>query len=318
MAGVDSFCPQIGDLFARFERLEGQGWPAVGGRGRTCAVSRLCKGRRPAYLLSLIMGMLLPHAAQAIPILTWTQPFQVSPPTTSGTVTGTFANFGQAALANLQTTNLGAAGDTGAATAFLRAGAAVASSPTAVSYSMIQIDFERDFTLEGSPGGWSVSLTGTIAGILQATLIGQQSGAEVEADADVFNTPASLLFRTTIDNTAPNPTQTTAGTGSTILQDGTYTFAGSLRAEASIGSSSCGTCVSFVDFVNGLAGFSVTLSAVPLDLVSAPIPPGSTTESLPDTSPVYVSASFPIPEPGTLPLVCSGLVGLVFWRSRLR
>jgi hypothetical protein len=268
------------------------------------------------YLLPLLSSIFFPQTSQAVPMFTWQEPFQVGQflRANQGTVTGAFANFGQMASMDQETTNLGAAGEMGPATAFMRAGASVASNPTLFSDAGVGVSFSRAFVLAGSPAGWSVSITGYIAGILSTTLIGSDSSSSVTADADIVRLRGEIAFNAQANSSGF--TENTTGAGSVILDDGAYIFEGSLRAFASIGSSDCGFCVSLSNFYNGLAGFSATLDAAPLELVSAPISADSSTVSGPYTPVVDVSLTFPIPEPGTLALICPAIVGLLCWQRQ--
>jgi hypothetical protein len=123
----------------------------------------------------------------------------------------------------------------------VRAMAASVSDPNLTSTSEAQIDLERDFTLDGSPAGWEVSLFGILGGALFARSLAPnvRGSASVDALARIGNDQGYVL---SVGNGVPPPweqslTPLLTGVGppaemdpvlaplvdSGVLSDGTYT-----------------------------------------------------------------------------------------------
>lgn len=110
-----------------------------------------------------------PGPVHASPIAEWSepwQPFLLNEPIVGSGITK--EAFGASATADGQKNDLGAAGDPlpdtdAVAKAMSRA---VSNTFGTRSVAQAQVQFWRDFTLSGSPGGWDVTLSGTLVGSL--------------------------------------------------------------------------------------------------------------------------------------------------------
>jgi hypothetical protein len=179
-----------------------------------------------------------PLPALAAPLFQWLEPYDVTFTVLVGG-TGPFtsgANFGQAATANLQTTNLGTATDVGPSTAFMRSFLDARSGFVSDTDATQVVDFSRAFRLSGSPNGWQMSLSGFYLGFLGIQPLGSlnpKASVEVFGDVDsldVVASPIHILENVTLDNTGR--TSTSNGITAASVPDGNYEFKGSLAAGA--------------------------------------------------------------------------------------
>lgn len=94
------------------------------------------------------------------------------------------------------------------------------------------INFTRSFQLSGSPGGWDVTLSGRLVGLLFAASPTAPS-ATVAATAKIAGGPSLTWGPTTI---APDRQRNIddAMTGTALLADGTYVVTGSLTTDAKV------------------------------------------------------------------------------------
>ncbi len=284
-----------------------------------------------AALLATVVAMLLPPLAVAAPLFEWLEPYGVtftvliggSGPFTSG------ANFGQAATANLQTTNLGTATDVGPSTAFMRAFVDARSGFVSDTDATQVVKFSRAFRLSGSPNGWQMSLSGFYLGSLGINPLGSlipKASVDVFGDVDsldVVASPIHILESVVLDNSGR--TTTTNGITAVSVPDGNYEFIGSLSAGGSI-LHSLGFGQAFSDFFSLPPGFglSLTLNAVPRaaalppppPLIPPPPPPPVLTDNSGPTEAFFVSVDIPeqVPAPSGAMLLLAGLATLLFLR----
>jgi len=275
------------------------------------------------------LAVMLPPPVTAAPIFQWLEPYDVTFTTLTGG-TGPFmsaANFGQNATMNLQTTNLGAAGDIGPSTAFMRSFVDARSGFLNDTDASQVVSFSRAFRLSGSPNGWQMSLTGFYLGFLGIQPLGSlnpKASVEVFGDVDsldVVASPIHILETVTLDSTGR--TSTTSGITTVSVPDGNYEFQGSLAAGGSI-LHSLGFGQAFSDFISLPPGFglSLTLNAVPRvaalppppPLIPPPPPPPLLTDNSAPTELFFVSVDIPteVPEPSSALLVLAGLAVLLF------
>jgi hypothetical protein len=145
---------------------------------------------------------------------------------------------------------------------------ALASQDTVNSIYTAEVDFDRNFSLKGSPAGWIVTLQAVVAGSLKV-LGNDNAAARYETSANVKDNNGGNDQGMALLTLDPGQTQDTNGTNgiflnpsiSMILPDGHYTADGSLETKAFV----------FVDpmpavaqslFFNG--GLAVSVSASPI------------------------------------------------------
>ena len=288
----------------------------------------MMKTRVLSVALFATLAVMLPPPAAAAPLFQWLEPYDVTFTTVVGG-TGPFtsaANFGQNATMNMQTTNLGAAGDVGPSTAFMRSLVDARSGSVNDTDASQVVNFSRAFRLSGSPNGWQVSLTGFYLGFLGIQPLGSlnpRASVEVFGDVDSLDVAASpirILETVTLDSTGR--TSTTSGITAASVPDGNYQFEGSLAAGGSI-LHSLGFGQAFSDFISLPPGFglSLTLNAVPRPaalpppppLIPPPPPPPILTDNSGPTELFFVSVDIPaeVPEPSSALLVLAGLALLL-------
>ena len=191
-------------------------------------------------LCASVAVLVLATSAVAAPGFQWLEPYDVTFSVIKGG-TGPFtsgANFGQAATANLETTNLGTATDVGPSTAFMRAFMDARSGFISDTDATQVVDFNRAFRLSGSTNGWQVSITGFYLGFLGIQPLGSLNPtASVEVfggvdSLDVAASPLHVLDTVALSNTG----MTSISKGITVasLSDGNYEFTGSLAAGGSV------------------------------------------------------------------------------------
>lgn len=127
------------------------------------------------------------------------------------------------------------------------------------------VAFNRSFQLSGSPGGWDVTLSGRLVGLLFAASPTAPS-ATVSAGAQIIGGPSLTWGPTTI---APDRQRNIddAMVGHALLSDGTYTVTGFLITSASVGSTGnpLSTGGARADFASQDAdGFFVGVDATPV------------------------------------------------------
>ncbi len=276
-----------------------------------------------AVLCALASGLAQPAAA--VPVFQWLDSYDVTFTTLVGG-TGPYtaaANFGAAATANLQTTNLGAAGDIGPSTAFMRSFVDARSGFFNDTDATQVVAFDRPFRLSGSPNGWTMTLTGFYSGFLGIQPLGSLNPvASVEVfgkvdSLDVAADPIHDLETITLDNTGKTTTVNAVLTAD--VPDGNYEFDGSLAAGGKI-LHSLGFGQAFSDFWSLPPGYglSLTLTAVPRaanlppapPLIPPPPPPPLLTQNSGPTETYFVYANFP--EPPSAALLLTGLIVLLF------
>ena len=281
-----------------------------------------------AVFFATLAVMLLPPPVTAAPLFQWLEPYDVTFTTVIGG-TGPFtsaANFGQNATMNMQTTNLGAAGDVGPSTAFMRSLVDARSGFINDTDASQVVSFSRAFRLSGSTNGWQMSLTGFYLGFLGIQPLGSlnpKASVEVFGDVDsldVVASPIHILETVTLDSTGR--TSKTSGVTTVSVPDGNYEFQGSLAAGGSI-LHSLGFGQAFSDFISLPPGFglSLTLNAVPRaaalppppPLIPPPPPPPILTDNSGPTELFFVSVDIPaeVPGPPSALLVLAGLAALL-------
>lgn len=282
------------------------------------------KTRALSVALFVTLVVMLPQPAAADPLFQWLEPYDVTfirevggaGPFTSS------ANFGQNATMNMETTNLGAAGDVGPSTAFMRALLDARSGFVNDTDASQIVNFSRAFRLSGSANGWQLSLTGFYLGFLGIQPLGGLNpkasvGVSGAVDSlEVAASPIHILESVTLDNTGR--TSTTSGITTASVPDGNYEFNGSLSAGGSI-LHSLGFGQAFSDFFSLPPGFglSLTLNAVPRaaalppppPLIPPPPPPPLLTDNSGPTEMFFVSVDIPaeVPGPSSALLVLAGL-----------
>jgi hypothetical protein len=284
----------------------------------------------PAAFCSLALA--LPTAATAVPILQWLDPYQVTfsafiggtGPYTSG------ANFGAAATANRETTNLGTATDIGASTAFMRAYVDARSGSFNDTNATQVVEFSRAFRLSGSANGWVINLSGFYNGFLGIQPLGTlnpKASVAVFGKVDSLDVPADpihALETVTLDNSGR--TTTTNEVLSAAVPDGNYEFAGSLAAGGSILHSLTTFGQAFSDFWSypPSYGLSLTLNATPQPagapppprLIPPPPPPLELVENSGPTEIYFVTSEIPeIPEPSSATLFFAEVITFFFFAT---
>jgi len=263
-----------------------------------------------AFLVSLSTVSVL----QAGPVAMWTSPWEpnfIIVGTAETDKSGTTAmydkaNFGKSATADLQTFDLGTAGEKLPGTsAFARALAtATTIAPQDVTFGQGFVDFRRSFSLQGSPNGWNVTLSGFISGtFFNSSLFSANPSAEVRVSATIvgalFNGQIRFTFLSDMTNFVSTGSERGSGLGA--LPNGDYDVFGELSA---IASTAQGTLLNqgsaVADFYRGSGGLTVTLTATPraLNLPPLPVPPPVVVPPPPvfvqiSTNEVEVSESIP-------------------------
>jgi len=280
-------------------------------------------------LCASVAVLVLATPAVAAPGFQCLEPYDVTFSVIKGG-TGPFtsgANFGQAATANLETTNLGTATDVGPSTAFMRAFMDARSGFISDTDATQVVDFNRAFRLSGSTNGWQVSITGFYLGFLGIQPLGSLNPtASVEVfggvdSLDVAASPLHVLDTVALSNTG----MTSISKGITVasLSDGNYEFTGSLAAGGSV-LHSLGFGQGFSDFFSIPLGYglSLTLNAVPRAAALPPPPPLIPPQPVPPdliansgpTEAFFVSADIPqeVPGPSSVLLLVTALTMLIF------
>jgi hypothetical protein len=279
-------------------------------------------GRALSTAIIAISSLQAAIRAEAAPIFEWAQPWQVTivPGSSQGTVDRLSANFGASATAAGQITDVGNVGggfDVGQATAFMQAASAVTATSSARSVGNIAVKFSRQFNILDSPLGWDVSLDGFIAGqLFNITNVNTTNSlANVFASAsifDTFNNATNLFIDYTSALISRQFRETNQGLSSQILSNGQYIVSGQFGVLVT----ESGTGQAIANFYDGLAGFQLTVNAVPLVVgVNVASSITETTLSVPDTETFLISATLPpeeVPEPPTIVLLLASLGLLLF------
>ena len=232
-------------------------------------------------------GLSMQNVAHAEPVFTWNGPWAVTlfpvcspqvgplPPGCRASSSKAFGMFsGPELIADTTSERAFAQSQSGALVPTNNGGASVS--------------FTRQFTLQGSPAGWQVDLTGVLNGSLAS------AGARSDFDSAAVRARAAITPDLSINfsDSISSPTseiqrrlisETLHDTGH--LPDGTYQVQGLLATGADVGNPAA-SFATFAHFGGGLnpgAGFAVSLTASPS----------------------------PIPEPSALLLIATGLLGLV-------
>jgi hypothetical protein len=216
----------------------------------------------------------------------------------------------------------------GQATACVQNGS---SNPNTMLQGVI---FDRSFSLSGSPG-WNVTLSGYIAGILDAHNTGLKPLASVNAIGELLQgaaPPGNIATLPTIGAIGYNATYTggpvglattpTGGSGQFLLPNGTYTVYGALSTSATISPALFSSGDALADFGPGGGGWTLNISATPnpnpvIAPKELPFPPlrlliDANLGALP------IDSAVPVPEPSSLVLGVVGLVGVAAFRLRRR
>jgi hypothetical protein len=175
--------------------------------------------------------------------------------------------------------------DTGFAGQKLSGTAAVAKSFSTVSSGSIfpseaftEVDFKRSFSLDGSPGGWVVSLDGVLDGTLSVGGLSRNPEARVVALASISGlnqTVAGISFEQTLNTSTINDGFFLEGvvihhSDERSFPDGNYDVGGALNTDASVNgsfSSPGGATADFFNTEHGSpfeAGFTVSVNATPV------------------------------------------------------
>lgn len=211
-----------------------------------------------AFSISLALLSFTP-TIYADPVARWLGPWA---PTLNPIVTN--IEFGGDASAFRSFGNLGDAEtlpDT-AASAFSRASAD--SSFLGGGSASTGLAFNRSFLLSDSPGGWNVTLSGRLVGLLFAANP-TAPAATVFAGAQIVGGP-SLLFGPTSITPGFQRNIDDAKSGTAVLADGTYNVVGFLQTSASVsGSGNLQVGSAKADFASQAAdGFFVGVDATPV------------------------------------------------------
>ena len=137
-----------------------------------------------------------------------------------------------------------------------------------------EVDFSRSFSLQGSPEGWSLSLTGFLNGDLQAFNHYQDSTASVSARAQIDVPSQGFLISDSVTAEFPgsgddpeSKTISAPGSFEGFFRDGIYTVTGALSTSAFVADNGfmpgAGAIANFFDS-NPSSGFSVRLDAAPV------------------------------------------------------
>jgi hypothetical protein len=221
----------------------------------------------------------------ATPTATWTTPWTVD--LGSRSATGLLASNAQA-FGPASTTD-GAINDIGFAGEALSGTDAVAKSMSSAFQGILidgsftggaeasaEVDFSRSFSLQGSPDGWSLSLTGFLNGNLFAQNHYQDSTASVSARGQIDVPRQGFLLSDSvtaefpegvIENDPASKTVSAPGSFEGFFRDGIYTVTGALSTSAFVGDTDfmpgAGAIANFFD-ANPSSGFSVRLNASPV------------------------------------------------------
>jgi hypothetical protein len=272
------------------------------------------------WLLAVLVFLWPLSTIQAGPIFQWQDSWDVRFVHTSENTTQR-SNFGISATQNGEITNIGNAGDIGPATAFVRAFVHADSGFFSDSSGMELVSFSRIFRLSGSPNGWDVSVTGFLNGLLTITQNPSVNPkAEIDAitliDENLGGGGGPSLSTLDIKGTTTGFVATPGGNGILSFPDGTYQFMGFLTASASIEAALTSGGVAESDFYTGSRGLTITVNAtprqVPLPPPPPPPPPPLLVEAFGPATEFVVFEDIPVvPEPGTLLLALTALVGLL-------